>query len=294
MDRKLKGTFVVMVTPFTQDEQLDEKGLRDNIDWYINEGIHGVICAGSTGEFANLSKEEHKRLIDVTVSQVKGRVPVIAGTAANSTRDTIEMTAYAKKAGVDAAIIVAPFYGLPTQEELYQHYKAVAEAVNIPIMVYNNPWYAGVDMLPPLVERLSSIENILYIKESTGDIKRVHDIMRLCGDRIDVWCGWDDLAYECFVLGCKGYVCVAANFMPKVTAELFTLVVDKKYENARELYFKMLPLLNYLESGQLLAKVKEAMNLIGRAGGKPRRPFLPLTDQQKGELKRMIEGIGLL
>jgi len=291
---KLRGTFTVMVTPFTQDERLDEGGFRENIDWYIEEGIHGVICTASTGEFANLSNQEHRRLVDITVNQVSGRVPVIAGTAANSTRETIEMTRYAREAGADAAIIVAPFYGLPSQEEVYRHYRAVSEEVEIPIMIYNNPWYTGVDMMPSLVERLSAIDNILYIKESTADMRRVHEIMQRCGDRIDVWCGWDDLAYECFFMGCGGWVSVAANFMPKISAELFALVEEKEYDKARALYFKMLPLLNYLESGQLLGKVKEAMNMTGRKGGKPRRPFLPLTDQQKAELREMLRQMGLL
>jgi len=291
---KLRGTFTVMVTPFTQDEQLDEKGFRKNIDWYIDEGIHGVICAASTGEFANLSKEEHRKVIDITVDQVSGKVPVIAGTAANSTREAIEMTRYAKDAGANAVIIVAPFYGLPAQEELYQHYRVISDEVDIPIMIYNNPWYTGVDMMPSLVERLSAIDNISYIKESSADIKRVHEIMQRCGDSIDVWCGWDDLAYECFFLGCGGWVSVAANFMPKMSAELFTLVEKKEYEKAKALYFEMLPLLNYIESGQLLGKVKEAMNVMGRTGGKPRRPFLPLTDAQKAELQKMLKEVGLI
>ena len=291
---KLRGTFVVMVTPFTKDEQLDEKGFRANIDWYIAEGIRGVICLGSTGEFASLSNEERRKVIDLTVDQVNGRVPVIAGTAAHSTRHTIEMTEYAKNVGVDTALIVAPFYGLPTQEDLYHHYKDIADNVDIPIMLYNNPWTSGVDMLPPLIERLSAIEKIPYIKESTGDIKRVHEIMRRCGDSIDVWCGWDDLAYECFFLGCGGWVCPSANFMPKMTTELFTLVDNKEYAKAKALFFKMLPLLSYLEEGQLLAKVKEAMNIIGKAGGKPIKPFLPIGDEQKSELQGMLIDIGLI
>lgn len=291
---KLRGTFVVMVTPFKEDEELNEKGFRENIDWYIEEGVHGVICTGSTSEFVSLTNEELRRVIDVTIDQVKGRVPVIAGTAAHSTRHTVELTKHAKDAGADAALIVAPFYGLPTQEDLYHHYKDVAESVDIPIMIYNNPWTSGVDMLPPLFERLSTIENITYVKESTGDIKRVHEIMRRCGDRIDVWCGWDDLAYECFFLGCQGWVCPTANFMPKMSARLFTWVAEKKYDKAKELYFEMLPLLNYMEEGQLLAKVKGAMNLIGRTGGRPRRPFLPVDEGQRSELQKMLKEVGIL
>jgi len=292
--KKLRGVFTVMVTPFTSDEKLDEKGFRENIDWYVEEGIHGIICLGSTGEFVSLSIDERKRVIDLSVDRVNGRIPIIAGTASNSTRETIELTSYAKAAGADAAIIVAPFYGLPTQEDLFAHYKTISENVSIPIMVYNNPLYSGVDMLPPLIEKLSGLENIVYLKESTGDIKRVHEIMRRCGDNIDIWCGWDDLAYEFFVLGCRGWVAPIANVMPKSTVELLALVETKEYEKAKELFFKMLPLLSYLEEGQLLAKVKAAMNMIGKAGGKPRRPFLPITEEQKGELHRMLHEFGLV
>ena len=166
--KKLSGAFTVMVTPFTPDEALDTEGFRENIDWNIEEGIHGVICLGSTGEFANLTVDERKRIIDLTVDQVRGRVPIIAGTAANSTRETVEMTRYAKDAGVDAALIVAPFYGLPTQEDLYEHYKSISENVSIPIMVYNNPGFSGVDMLPPLIERLAAMITSCILKKVPG------------------------------------------------------------------------------------------------------------------------------
>ncbi|MGD9133729.1 MAG: 4-hydroxy-tetrahydrodipicolinate synthase, partial [Desulfobacterales bacterium] len=264
------------------------------IDWYIEEGIHGVICLGSTGEFANLSIEERRRVIDLTADQVRGRVPIIAGTAANSTRETIAMTQYAKDAGADAALIVAPFYGLPTQDDLYGHYRAISENVSIPIMAYNNPGFSGVDMLPPLIEKLAAIDNVLYLKESTGDIKRVHELLQRCGDSIDIWCGWDDLVYEFFLLSCRGWVAPIANFMPGAAAELFTLVEEKAYDKAKALFFKMLPLLNHLEAGQLLAKVKAAMNMIGKAGGKPRRPFLPISEEQKNELRTMLSAVGLM
>lgn len=291
---KLRGSFTVMVTPFSEDERLDETGLRKNIDWYIDEGIHWVICLGSTGEFANLSIAERKRVIDITADQVDGRIPMIAGTSANTTREAIEMTKYAENAGADAVLIVAPFYGLPTQEDLYEHYRSIAEHTAISIMVYNNPGFSGVDMLPPLIERLAAIDSIQYIKESTGDIKRVHEIINRCGDRIDIWCGWDDLVFECFVLGCSGWVAPVANFMPRESALLFTLVQDKAYDKARSLFFQMLPVLNYLEAGQLLSKVKEAMNIIGKASGKPRKPFLPIDEAQKAKLRIMLKKAGVI
>lgn len=292
--KKLGGTFVVMVTPFLENEDLDEKGLRQNIEWFIQEGIHGVICNGSTSEFANLSKEERKRVIDITVNQVKGRVPVMSGTAAHSTRETIEMTAYAHKAGCDAVLLVPPYYGGPNQDEIYEYYKDVARAVPTQIMVYNNPYTSGVDIQPKTVARIAEFENIPYIKESSADIRRIHEIIMLCGDKIDVWCGWEDLAYESLVMGCKGWVCPTANIIPRMTVELFDLVQKRRYDEAQKLYYRMLPLLIYLEASQLGAKTKEAMNMIGRRGGKPRKPFLPLSEGQKPELRKILKDLGVL
>ena len=292
--KQLHGTMTVMITPFTANDEFDEKGFRSNIDWYIAEGIHGIICTGSTSEFANLTLEELKRVIDVTTDHAAGRVPVMAGTAANSTKATIELTQYAQKAGADAALIVSPFYGLPNQEELYEHFKSISQNVDLQIMLYNNPWFSGADMLPETVARLADFDNVKYIKESTADMRRVHEIQSLCDDKIEVWCGWDDLALECFMMGCTGWVCPTANFLPKMCAELFELAEAKKFDEARDMYFKLLPFLRYLESGQLLAKTKEAVNMVGQVGGEPRRPFLPLTSEQKSELKRMLQSIGAI
>lgn len=291
--KELKGTMVVMVTPFTEDGQIDEQGFRKNIDWYIEEGVHGVICNGSTGEFANMNKEELGRTLKITIEQAGGRVPVMAGTAANTTKDTIELTQNAQKAGADAAMIVNPFYGLPNQEELFQHFKAVADNSDINIMLYNNPWFSGVDMQPDTVVRLAECKNVKYIKESTADVRRVHEIQRLSGDNIDVWCGWEDLAYECFLMDCGGWVCPTANFLPAWCAKLFNLVQENKKREAKELYFKLLPFLNYLEAGDFLAKVKAAMKILGRDGGIPRRPFLPLDAERIDELKQMLKDAGV-
>jgi 4-hydroxy-tetrahydrodipicolinate synthase len=291
--KELKGTMVVMVTPFTEDDQVDEQGFRKNIDWYISEGVHGLICNGSTSEFANMNREELYRCMDITVDQVGGRVPVMVGTAANTTKDTIEITQKAQDAGADAAMIVNSFYGLPDQEEMYQHIKAVADNTDINIMLYNNPWFSGVDMQPETVVRLAENESVKYIKESTADVRRVHEIQRQCGDKIEVWCGWEDLAYECFLMDCGGWVCPTANFLPAWCADLFNLTQAKKNEEAKELYFKLLPFLNYLEAGNFLSKVKAAMNILGRNGGIPRRPFLPLNADQMGGLKKMLKDAGV-
>ncbi len=294
MIKKLKGPFVVMVTPFTDDQDLDEKGLRKNIAWYVQEGIHGVVCNGSTSEFANLSKEERKQAIDITVDEVKGRVPVMSGTAAHSTRETIEMTAYAEKAGCDAALLVPPYYGGPNQDEIFEYYREVAVAVPIQIMVYNNPYTSGVDIQPSTIARIAEINNISYVKESSGDVRRIHEIILLCGGKIDVWCGWEDLAYESLLMGCKGWVCPTSNIVPRMTVELFDLVQSGKVQDAEKLYYRMLPLLRYLEAGQLGAKVKAAMNLLGHCGGKPRKPFLPLSKEEEPALQTILKDLRVL
>ena len=218
----------------------------------------------------------------------------MSGTAAHSTRETIEMTAYAEKAGCDAVLLVPPYYGLPSQDEIYEYYKDVAKAVPIQIMVYNNPYTSGVDVLPKTVARLTAFENIPYIKESSADIRRIHEIIMLCGDKIDVWCGWEDLAYESLMMGCKGWVCPTANIVPKMTVDLFNLVQAKKLPEAEKLYYKLLPLLIYLEAGKLGAKAKEAMNILGKRGGKPRRPFLPLTEAEKPECRKILKDLAVL
>jgi 4-hydroxy-tetrahydrodipicolinate synthase len=292
--KNLRGTMVVMATPFNEDGQFNEQGFRENIDWFIAEGIHGVICTGSTSEFANMDTEEIQRCINVTVEQAGGRVPVMAGTAANTTKKTIELTQYAQGAGADAVMIVSPFYGLPNQNELYEHFKTIAENTDIPIMLYNNPWFSGVDILPETVAKIAVSPNVKYIKESTADIRRVHEIQRLSGDNIEVWCGWEDLAYECFVMDCGGWVCPTANFLPAKCANLFNLAQEGRYKDAKQLYFNLLPFLNYLEAGSFLAKVKAAMNLLGRSGGFPRKPFLPLPGEEIDVLKKMLSDAGEL
>lgn len=289
----LKGVFAVMPAVFDAHFQIDETGYRANINWYIDQGVHGVVCNGSTGEFVSLTEQERQRIIDITMDQVRGRVSVIAGAATNTTMGTVKMAEYAKNAGVDCLLIVPPYYGLPNQEEIYQHYKEITESVEIPIMLYNNPGFSGVDLLPPLVERLARLPNIQYIKESSGDIKRVQDIIHGCRNQIDVWCGWESLALTCFLLGCQGWISPVANFMPRQAVELFNRVQNNEIEAAKALFLEMLPLLNYVEEGQLTAKVKQALSLIGRAGGVPRRPFLPIGQEALETLKRRLQECGL-
>jgi len=290
--KEFEGTFAVMVTPFTSKEELDLEAYRANIDYYIENGIHGVIVAGSTGEFAALSLQEHKKIVETVVDHVNSRVPCIAGTSACSTRRVIELNQYAKDVGADGVMIVPPFYSKPREIENYEHFKNIAEAVDIPIMLYNNPWTSKVDMQPSLVAKLAEIDNISYIKESSGDITRIMRILQLAKDKITVFCGSDNQALESFLMGAKGWVCVAANIFPKHTSRLYELVKEGKIEKARELYEGMYPLCSWLEDTGLFAQgAKAGLEIIGMKAGPTRKPMIPCNEKEKQELKAIVEKI---
>ena len=292
--KKFEGTFVVAVTPFTSNDELDLAALKENIDYYIQNGVHGVVACGSTGEFAALSLEEHKKVVKTVVDRVNGRVPVIAGTAACSTKLVIELTKYAKDAGADGAMIVPPFYSKPKENELYEHYKRVAEAVDLPIMLYNNPWTSKIDMQPPFIAKLGELDNIRYIKESSSDITRIWRILNLTKGKMTVFCGADNLALESFLMGAKGWICVAANIFPGQTSRLYELAVkEKNMEKAQALYSDLLPLCNYLEeTGKFAQLAKAGLEMMGGKAGPPRMPLLPPTEEEKRELKQIIKKIG--
>jgi 4-hydroxy-tetrahydrodipicolinate synthase len=289
----LEGTFVAAVTPFAPNEGIDLDAFGANVDFYIDNGVHGIVVGASTGEFAALSLEEHKKIIKNIVNRVKGRVPVIAGTGACSTRRVVELTMYAKQAGAECAMIVPPFYTKPNEKEIYEHFRTVAEAVDISIMLYNNPFTSKVDMLPSLIAKLAEIDNIEYTKESSGDITRVWKIINLTKGKMTVFCGTDNLALESFLMGAKGWVCVAANFLPKQTSELYKLACkEDNIEEARELYDRILPVMNLLEdTGKFQAMSKAAIEMIGMKAGLPRKPLLPLSREEKQKLETILKKI---
>lgn len=294
--KEFKGSFTAVITPFTRDDKLDEEGLRANIDWYIKEGTRGLDCSGSTKEFVALSEEERKRVINITIEQANHRVPVLVGTCGCTTKDTIRWTKYAKDAVADGAMIVHPYYHLPNEDELYEHYKKIAQAVDIPIMIYNNPWFTGVDASPEFLARLAKeFDNISYVKESSGKIQRVQDIIYLASDDMTVFCGTDDLAFESFVLGAKGWISAISNIIPKKCVKLFELVEKGDIAEARDLWYKILPLSAHAGEtwGKFIQVVKKGMDLLGRAGGPSLRgPKLDLTKEQEAELKRMLSDLG--
>jgi len=291
---KWHGVYAVILTPFTEDEKLDEEALRKHIRFLLDEGkVHGLIPTGSTGEFASLSQEERKRVVEITIDEANGEVPVVVGSAANSTAETIMWSKHAEEAGANGLQIVPPYYCLPDDREIYEHFKAVAESVGIPIMVYNNPATSGVDVKPELLARLAEIDNICYVKEASDDIKRVGAIKRLCGDKITIFCGCDNVMFESFLMGAEGWVSGSANIIPQQCVKLYELTVEKEeLDKARELYYRMLPLGDMLElEGKFVQYLKAASEMLGRPLGPPRRPLLPPLEEDRRRLKEALDKV---
>jgi 4-hydroxy-tetrahydrodipicolinate synthase len=290
--KTFRGTYTVMITPFTPAGDVDAEVLRDFVDWQIGQGIHGLIPLGSTGEFLSLDDDEKVLVAETVIAQAAGRVPVLIGTGAEDTREVVRLSRRAESLGADGVMIIPPFYSTPTDDEIFHHYKTVADAISLPIMVYNNPATANVDLKPPLVARLAEIDNCLYIKESTLEVTRVRDIIRLCGDRMTVFGGI--LGFESFVEGAQGWVAVASNVAPHAMARIFSLVADEgAIDTARKLYLDHLPLIEFVGGQAYVAGTKSLLSHMGFAAGMPRPPRLPLPAPQDAAARALVTKFGL-
>lgn len=290
----LRGTYTVLITPFTPDgKAIDVPALEKLVNWQIKQGIHGLIPLGSTGEFLSMTREERQLVTETVVRTAAGRVPVLMGTGAEWTPECVELSKEAESMGADGVMIIPPFYSCPNEDELFAHYKAVGEAISIPIMIYNNPATANVDLLPKTVARLSHIDTVSYIKESTLEVTRVRDIIELCGDRMNVFAGI--LGYESFWLGACGWVAVASNLLPKLCADMFEQAVDQQNKPlALETYRHILPIVKAVGGPHYVAASKAGLNMMGLEVGIPRAPRLPLAADLEGVLKHELSRLGLL
>jgi len=289
----LQGVHVPIVTPMDAHQNLDLDRLSRFADHLISQGVHALIPLGSTGEYYALDHRERTEVLQTVLNAADGRVPVLAGTNAASTRDVIAYSCQAEEMGAAGLLLAAPYYSLPTPRELFEHFRCVNESVNIPIMLYNYPGRTGVDMTPDLVERLADLSHVEYIKESTGDITRVHTIMRRCGDRIKLFCGADTVALESLLLGAVGWVGGIANVLPRSHVTLYDLAVRQTdLTAARTHYFKMLPALSYIEnSGIYTQLVKTGCDLQGHPAGPPRAPLLPVAVETKRRLEALLRDL---
>jgi len=289
-----QGSMVALVTPFKAG-RFDEKAYTRLIHWHIAEGTDAIIPCGTTGESATLDYEEHYRVIEVAVKAAKGSIPVIAGTGANATDETIIMTKKAQKLGATGALLVAPYYNKPTQEGLFLHYKAVADAVKgFPLVLYNVPGRTAVNILPPTVARLAEVKNIVGIKEATGDMKQVSELIRLTGGRFTVLSGDDFTTFPMYALGGKGSISVTANVAPCDQAAMWDAWKNGNISEARRLHYKLEPL-NYamfLETNPI--PVKTALSLMGKVKEDFRLPLCKMSDANREKLKKALRDYGLI
>ena len=291
---RLQGSMVALVTPMHPDGTVDYKRLADLIDWQIEQGTHCLVAVGTTGESATLSMQEHSDVIRYFVQHVKGRVPVIAGTGANNTIEAIKLTRDAKEAGADCALLVAPYYNKPPQEGLYQHYKAIAEAVNIPQMLYNVPGRTVVDIAQETVERLADIDNIVAIKDATGSIARGEQLIKAVGDRLIVLSGDDFSALDLMKVGGKGNISVSANVAPKAMSETFTAALRGDFDAANKAHdvVKHLHRDLFIESSPIPAKY--ALHKMGMIDTGIRLPLVWLAEQHHATIDTALVRANLL
>ncbi len=288
-----KGSIVAIVTPF-RDGKVDEEALSELIEWHISEGTMGIVPCGTTGESATLDYEEHLRVIEITIRVVNGRLPVIAGTGANATEETIMLTQKAQALGADGALLVCPYYNKPTQEGLYRHYRAVSEAVEIPLVLYNVPGRTALNIIPSTVARLAELDNIAAIKEASGDMKQVSEIIRLCGESITVLSGDDFTTFSLLMLGGKGVISVVANILPKDVAEMCAFAERGLIDDARDVHFRLEPLSKalFLETNPI--PVKTALAMMGRIEEEFRLPLCEMSPQNRNGLKDVLATKGII
>jgi 4-hydroxy-tetrahydrodipicolinate synthase len=288
------GSMVALVTPMMEDGALDYPALRRLVDFHIEHGTDAVVAVGTTGESPTLDMDEHCEVIRVTVEHARGRIPVIAGTGANATTEAIELTRCAEQAGADACLLVTPYYNKPTQEGLYRHFRAVAEAVPIAQILYNVPGRTACDMLPETVERLSHISNIVGIKEATGNLDRAREIIRRCGDRLDLYSGDDATALECILLGGKGDISVTANVAPRLMHEMCKHAREGRADEARAIDARLRGLHQnlFIESNPI--PVKWALQEMGLIRGGIRLPLTPLSSQHHETVRAALRAAGVI
>lgn len=282
-----KGAITALVTPM-KDGMVDEEKLRNLVEFQINNGISALVPCGTTGEAATLSYEEHMRVIEIVVEQSNKRVPVIAGTGSNSTHETIYLTEFAKKVGCDAALVVTPYYNKPTQKGLYEHFKAVADAVDIPIVLYNVPGRTSVNMLPDTVIKLSKIKNIVAVKEASGSLDQVSEIIAGVSPDFDVLSGDDSLTIPMMALGAKGVISVASNIIPKEVSQMVDLWLKCDIASARDLHLKLFPLFKgiFIETNPI--PVKKALYLMGIIENDIRLPLVEMTPEGTEKLRKIL------
>jgi 4-hydroxy-tetrahydrodipicolinate synthase len=289
----LKGVITALVTPFRND-QLDEDALRRLVDEQIRAGIDGLVPVGTTGESPTLTNEEHIRVVQIVVEEAKKRVPVIAGTGANCTREAIELTAAAKAVGADATLQVTPYYNKPTQDGLFRHFKAVADATGLPMVVYNVPGRTGCDLLPDTIARLCEVPQLIGVKEATGNLQRASQILARVGDRVAMLSGDDATVMPFYAVGGHGCISVVSNVAPADMAGMWDAAVAGNWAKARELHYKVFPLSEglFIEANPI--PVKTALAMMGKIADEIRPPLYSMTGANREKIRKILSDLKLV
>ncbi len=287
------GSMPAIITPF-RDGQIDTEALERLVDFQITNGVSALVPCGSTGESATLTHQEHAEVVRLVVKAARGRVPVIAGTGSNSTAEAISLTRAAKEAGAAAALLISPYYNKPTQEGIYLHYKAIAEAARFPLIVYNIPGRTASKIEATTIARLAELEHIIGLKEATGSLDEVQEVIRLCGDKIEIYCGDDSLTLPVMAVGGRGVISVTANFMPRQTADMTAACLRGDWATARRLHYAMLPVIRALFTEVNPIGVKAALAMMGYCRDELRLPLLPMSEAPRAKLRAALQQAGLV
>ncbi|HEY4923025.1 MAG TPA: 4-hydroxy-tetrahydrodipicolinate synthase [Roseiarcus sp.] len=290
---KFHGSMPALLTPF-KDGKIDEQAFRALIDWQITAGSHGLVPVGTTGEGPTLSHEEHRRAVDICIDEARGRVPVIAGAGSNNTHEAVELARHADKVGADAVLVVTPYYNKPTQEGLYRHFKAINEAVDIPIFIYNIPPRSVIDMSVETMKRVFELKNVVGVKDATGNVARISLQRQAMGAGFIQLSGEDMTALACMAAGAHGCISVVANVAPALCAELMEAVFKGDYRHALRIQDRLTPLhaAIFVEPG--VAGAKYALSVLGRARNELRLPLVPVSENVEGLIRRALVHAGLL
>lgn len=290
----ITGSIVALATPMHDNGDIDWENLDRLVEFHIKEGTDSIVAVGTTGESATLNTKEHCAVMDRVIKTVAGRVPVIAGTGANSTSEAIELTQEAKNLGADACLLVTPYYNKPTQEGLFRHHEAIAKAVDLGQVLYNVPGRTAVDMLPETVARIAEIDQVIGVKEATGDLVRAKQVIDLVGNKIAVYSGDDETAYKMMLMGGHGNISVTANVLPKKMAELCRLALAGKAEEAEALNNELMAMHNVMFSESNPIPVKWALHQMGRMTAGIRLPLTPLDEKYRSNLQQVLTSFGLV
>ena len=291
---KFEGTYVAMVTPFKEDGTIDEEGYRQNINYLIDQGVNGLVAAGTTGESATMTHDEHQKVVELLIDEVDGKVTTIAGTGSNSTSEAIELTKFALDAGADSALVITPYYNKPQQHALIEHYRSIAEKNDIPIIAYNVPSRTGINMDVETIVELAKIDNVDAVKEASGSVDKVSDIYRALSlegleDDFSILSGEDSLTLPLMSVGATGVISASANIDAKRMVLMVDSILNDDYTRAMELHYEMLDIIRALFIESNPVPVKTAMNLMGMPSGPLRKPLCEMKEENLEVLKKALK-----